>query len=77
MIKNLAFLNYLDKEFNGERLLTADFCGILCHAFEMNRITFNHCLINIVYIFQRVIEHGENAQKYLRKFASDRIILNN
>ena len=66
--KEFGFLNYLDKELNGERLLTADYLwDFFANAFENDQeARFNQVLDKYRLNIQRVQEHGENCTKVFK-----------
>ena len=66
--KEFGFLNYLDKELNGERLLTADYLwDFFVNAFESDQEgRFNQVLDKYRLNIQRVQEHGENCTKVFK-----------
>jgi len=66
--KEYGFLNYLDKELNGERLLTADYLwDFFVNAFENDQeARFNQVLDKYRLNIQRVQEHGEQCTKVFK-----------
>ena len=66
--KEFGFLNYLDKELNGERLLTADYLwDFFANAFENDQeARFNQVLDKYRLNIQRVQEQGENCTKVFK-----------
>ena len=66
--KEIGFLNYIDKELNGERLLTADYLwDFFANAFENDQeARFNQVLDKYRLNIQRVQEHGENCTKVFK-----------
>ncbi len=66
--KECGFSNYLDKELNGERLLTADYLwDFFVNAFENDpEGRFNQVLDKYRINIQRVQEHGENCTKVFK-----------
>ena len=66
--KEFGFLNYLDKEINGERLLTADYLwDFFANAFENDQeARFNQVLDKYRLNIQRVQEHSENCTKVFK-----------
>ena len=66
--KEFGFLNYLDKELNGERLLTADYLwDFFANAFENDQeARFNQVLDKYRLNIQRVREHSESCTKVFK-----------
>ena len=66
--KEFGFLSYLDKELNGERLLTADYLwDYFVHAFENDQeARFNQVLDKYRLNIQRVQDKGENCTKVFK-----------
>jgi len=66
--KEFGFLHYLDKELNGERLLTADYLwDFFANAFENDQeARFNQVLDKYRLNIQRVRECGENCTKVFK-----------
>ncbi|HQB55597.1 MAG TPA: hypothetical protein PKW78_01855, partial [Bacteroidales bacterium] len=66
--KEFGFLNYLEKELNGERLLTADYLwDFFANAFENDQeARFNQVLDKYRLNIQRIQEHGENYTKVFK-----------
>jgi len=66
--KEFGFLNYLDKELNGEHLLTADYLwDFFANAFENDQeARFNQVLDKCRLNIQRVQEHGKNCTKVFK-----------
>jgi hypothetical protein len=66
--KELGFLNYLNKELNGERLLTPDYLwDYFINAFENDQeARFNQVLDKYRLNIQRVKDHGENCTKVFK-----------
>ena len=76
--KEYGFLNYLDKELNGERLLTADYLwDFFVNAFENDQeARFNQVLDKYRLNIQRVQKMENSVQRYLRNLF-ERIIQSN
>jgi len=66
--KEFGFLNYLDNEINGERLLTADYLwDFFVNAFENDQeARFNQVLDKYRLNILRVQEHGENCTRVFK-----------
>jgi len=66
--KEFGFLNYLDKELNEERLLTADYLwDFFSNAFENDQESrFNQVLDKYRLNIQKVQEHGKNCTKVFK-----------
>lgn len=66
--KEFGFLSYLDKELNGERLLTADYLwDFFANAFENDQeARFNQVLDKYRLNIQKVQEHGKNCTKVFK-----------